>query len=137
MNQAAIISCLQSNNGLISRAALAKQVGLSRTTISSTINRLIELDLVKETDNILCDKERGRPGIPICLTDDVWYAAGATLLDNEVFFALLKLDGSIANSFSLPVPDRSSKSFLSILKIGFEQLIAVCPGRFSLDADSG
>ena len=128
-NQNLILSCLQDARGEISRASIAKRVGLSRTTVSSSISYLIELGLVREQDGAGAVTGRGRPGIPVSLTRDIWYAAGATLMDDEALFVLLQLDGTPAQRFTLPVGDESAETFLSVLADGFERLIALCPGR--------
>ncbi len=125
-NQNHIISCL--NTGSVSRAEIAKRTGLSRTTVSSAVSHLIELQLLKE-----CSSEdpsgRGRPGIPLSLTEDLWYAAGATLIDREVIFAVLNLRGDIVSHFSLPLINGSSQAFLSTLSDGFSAILRTYGSR--------
>lgn len=128
-NQNSVLSCLKETPGDVSRAYVAKQVGLSRTTVSAAVNHLIDLELVQEVDKSSEPISRGRPGIPVTLTEDVWYAAGATLIDHEVLFVLLSLRGETKLSFSLPLPDLSAESYLTTLEAGFQKLAEHCPGK--------
>lgn len=129
INHNAVLSCIREADGMLSRADIAKRVGLSRTTLSSSIARLHELGLVEETPKAGSALGPGRPGIPVSLTKDRWFAAGATLLDSDLFFALLSLDGKVVNSFSIPVTDNTSGAYLSGLAEGFKRLIGGCPGK--------
>lgn len=125
-NQNSIISFIE--KGRISRAEIAKQTGLSRTTVSNVCSRLMELDLVQEGNQADGAIGRGRPGTPLFLTENRWFAAGATLIDREVIFALLRLSGEIAWTFSLPMPDLSDGAFLDSMTRGFAQIMERCPG---------
>lgn len=128
-NQYSILNCIRKASGDVSRATIAKEIGLSRTTVSSVVNRLISLDLVKEVNKFSEPTTRGRPGVPVTLTEDVWYAAGATLIDLDLIFVLMTLRGEIWMQFSLPLADETADTFLSTLEQGFRILIEKCPGR--------
>lgn len=125
-NQNRIISFIE--KGSISRAEIAKQTGLSRTTVSNVCSRLMELELVQEGNQADGAIGRGRPGTPLFLTKDRWFAAGATLIDKEVIFVLLRLSGEIAYTFSLPVRDLSHGAFLDTMTRGFAKILEKCPG---------
>ena len=60
-NQNSVLSCLKETPGDVSRAYVAKQVGLSRTTVSAAVNHLIDLELVQEVDKSSEPISRGRP----------------------------------------------------------------------------
>ena len=128
-NQENILRCIERMDR-VSRAGIAKQLGLSRTTVSAAVSRLAELKLVREDD---AAEEpalgRGRPGIPVVLTTNVWYAAGAAFIDQQLLFVLSDLYGNAVEKLTLPVPDGCAETFLSVLTQGFSQLIARCPGK--------
>lgn len=127
-NQNNVLQCIE-QAGEISRAGVAKQLGLSRTTVSSAVARLLEAGLVCEADQADPSQSRGRPGIPLSLTTDIWYAAGAALIDNEMLFVLTDLRGRIVDRLAVPVADGTSDSFLRALSDGFEAIVARCPGK--------
>ena len=127
-NQNNILECIE-QAGEISRAGVAKQLGLSRTTVSSAVARLLEAGLVCEADQADPSQSRGRPGIPLALTTDIWYAAGAALIDSEMLFVLTDLRGHIVDRLAVPVPDGTSDAFLRALSDGFQTIIVRCPGR--------
>ncbi len=76
-----------------SRADIAKYLGISRTTSSQNINKLIDLQLVKESENNLIG--RGRPGISLIVDKDRWLALGVCFEDNMLFFSVVNLAGEI------------------------------------------
>lgn len=127
-NQNNILRCIE-QAGEISRAGVAKLLGLSRTTVSSAVARLLEAELVREADQADSSQNRGRPGIPLLLTTDVWYAAGAAFIDQELLFVLTDLTGRIVERLAVPVSDGSAHAFLAALTEGFRAIIARCPGR--------
>lgn len=127
-NQQNILSCVERFQP-ISRANVAKQLGLSRTTVSSAVQRLMDLDLLCETEPEDSARDRGRPGIPLMITQDVWYAVGASYYDQQIFFVMTDLAGRIVQQLVLTIPDTTWETALQILAEGFRQLIAACPGR--------
>lgn len=127
-NQNNILQCIE-QAGEISRAGVAKQLGLSRTTVSSAVARLLEAELVCEAGQADPSQSRGRPGIPLSLTKDVWYAAGAAFIDQELLFVLTDLGGRIIDRLAVPVPDGTAETFLACMSEGFAAITARCPGR--------
>ncbi len=63
-----ILTCLE-NFGPLSRATIAKRLGLSRTTISTLMTRFIDQGLVQELEGE-DPQGRGRPGIPVDMSRD-------------------------------------------------------------------
>jgi predicted NBD/HSP70 family sugar kinase len=61
--------------GRVSRAALAQETGLNKTTVSSLVAELIELGLVRETEVELRGTV-GRPALPVELTGQVVVGLG-------------------------------------------------------------
>lgn len=77
-----------------SRARVAKELSLSRTTVSYVVTELINRDIVEETtteDN----GKRGRPGLGLRLKDDVWFAIGASFDSTHWKFIKTTLNGTI------------------------------------------
>ena len=127
-NQNNVLQCIE-QAGEISRAGVAKQLGLSRTTVSTAVSRLLEAALVREADQADASQSRGRPGIPLSLTEDVWYAAGASYIDRELLFVLTDLHGRIVDRHEVPVPDETPEQFLAGLTEGFAAILRRCPAR--------
>jgi hypothetical protein len=125
---ALVLECIE-DAGLISRATIAKETGLSRTTVSSAVNQLIDLHLIQEDEQVVAMQTRGRPGIPLSLTTDEWYAAGATYIDHELLFSMTNLAGQVVASYAKPVSDGSADTYLSTLAEGFSEFIPQCPGK--------
>ena len=127
-NQNNVLQCIE-QAGEISRAGVAKQLGLSRTTVSTAVSRLLEAALVREADQADASQSRGRPGIPLSLTEDVWYAAGASYIDRELLFVLTDLHGRIVDRHEVPVPDETPEQFLAGLTEVFAAILRRCPAR--------
>lgn len=125
---ALVLECIE-HAGSISRAAIAKETDLSRTTVSSAVNQLIDLHLIQEDEQVVAMQTRGRPGIPISLTTDEWYAAGATYIDHELLFIMANLAGQVVASYAKPLSDGSAETYLSTLAEGFSEFIPQCPGK--------
>jgi len=127
-NQLNVLRCIEEMHE-VSRAAIAKQLGLSRTTVSSAVARLIEAELVEECNQVGELAGPGRPGIPLALRNGTWYAAGAAFIDRELLFVLTDLSGRIVDRFALRTSDATADTFLKTLGDGFEALIKRCPGK--------
>lgn len=127
-NKNSILRCIE-RWGEISRADVAKQLGLSRTTVSTAVTQLMEAGLVREAVQSGGPQNRGRPGIPLSLTSDRWYAVGAAFIDGELLFVLTDLQGTVTDRLHLPVVPPTAEVFLRVLAEGFAALIARCPGR--------
>ena len=92
-----------------SRATIAKYLGLSRTTSSQNINRLIEFKLVKECENTLVG--RGRPGRPLVLDESKWCALGACFENNSLFFTVVDLYGNIIDKNQVEISPMTFDKF--------------------------
>ncbi|KAA3655828.1 MAG: ROK family transcriptional regulator [Chloroflexi bacterium] len=76
LNTATILNLLRTT-APVSRAELAKQTGLNRSTVSSIVNQLLQNDLVRETE--LQREGVGRPGMSLTLNPDGGAAIGVEL----------------------------------------------------------
>jgi predicted NBD/HSP70 family sugar kinase/biotin operon repressor len=105
-----------------SRAAVARRLGLSRTTISTIVTRLIGLGLVVETSTRITG--RGRPGINLELDVARWRAVGAEYHSGKWTFVATNLKGEIAASSTLAVLRNDAPAFLGALIGGLRAFIA-------------
>ncbi len=99
-----------------SRASIARHLGLSRTTASTIVSRLISLNLLVEKN--LLREGRGRPGILLDLDDSRWRAIGAEYHSGHWSFVETDLKGRILRSASLKVAGADPDSFLDSLVRG-------------------
>ena len=57
------------SRGRSSRAAIAAETGLTRSTVSSLVSELMDLGLVRETERTVRPRRVGRPGVDLELSD--------------------------------------------------------------------
>ncbi len=122
-----ILNCLE-NYGPLSRAAVAKRLGLSRTTISTLMTRFIEQGLVSEKEGE-DPQGRGRPGIPVDMNRESWFALGAEYYSSRWVFAIINLKGEVVVTQTMqPAGDRP-ENFLAALVRGIEYMRSNFSGR--------
>ncbi len=121
-----ILACIE-RDGPISRAAAAKKLGLSRTTISTMMVRFIQQGLVSELAGD--PKGRGRPGIPVEMNTSTWFSLGAEYFSNRWVFVLANLKGEVVRTRILPAGSGDPDKFVSVLIDGIRQMLAEAPGR--------
>lgn len=127
-----VLACIETPSNLITRADIAKQLDLSRTTVSTAVANLIQLGLVQELPIVQeqpASLGRGRPGIPLKLRTDQWYAVGASFHTSTWRFVLTDLDSNVISHHSLKVSDLSVDRFTDLLIEGLRHIIGQCPGR--------
>lgn len=101
------------NQGMISRAELAKEVELTRATISVQVADLIEDELVVETH--LEHNAVGRKPIMLSLNAEAGYALGIDLDFEQITFTLTNLLGQMLSSYSLSIQTTDYDEILSLL----------------------
>jgi glucokinase len=124
-NSRAVLSCIEVG-GKSSRADIAKRLGLSRTTVSTIAGRLIRAGLVGE-----CEADtggRGRPGIPLTVTGDRWYALGAEYHSRRWIFAVTDLGGKVVENHFRIVKGSGPEGFLDGLAEGIAEVRNKSPG---------
>ena len=102
--------------GASSRAAVARKVNLSRTTISTIVGKLMALSLVAEKSVHI--NGRGRPGIILDLDDSRWRSLGAEYHSGKWSFVSTNLKGEILDRAVLKVNGNSPAEFLDRLVSG-------------------
>lgn len=109
------------------RAIIAKELGLSRTTVSNVVNSLIENGIVEETETTKA--LRGRPGFKLKFTDNKWFALGAAFSSDAWSYVLVRLDGTIVDKYTTPsVTNYTPEGLLSTLIAGLRFMITRAPG---------
>jgi len=113
VNTRNVLRIIEIEKGL-SRAQVAKRLGLSRTTISTIVTKLISLGLVSEQEGIA--EGRGRPGIQLNLTRDRWHALGVEFHSRKWVAVITDLEGTILRMRETPLGKLEVESFLLGLK---------------------
>ncbi len=109
------------------RAIIAKELGLSRTTVSNVVNSLIENGIAEETET--AKSSRGRPGLKLKFTDNRWFALGAAFSSDSWSYVLVGLDGTIADKYTTPsVTNFTPEGLLSTLIAGLRFMITRSKG---------
>lgn len=84
----------------ISRVDIAKQSGLTKTTISNIVQELIRLKFVEERDKDSDDLLSGRPPIQLCISTEAPLICGMLLKRGETKVLLGTIDGKILHEVS-------------------------------------
>ena len=109
-----------------SRATIAKELGLSRTTASNVVSQLMAYHLVEELDSEA--NGRGRPGIPLKLSTGTWYALGASFHGRSWHFLLVDLEGNTVAEDHRELGEVTITTFMDTLLDGLDAMIGQVPG---------
>lgn len=82
----------------LSRANIAKELGISKTTVSYVVSELIEKSIVEETE-AEDNGRRGRPGLGLRLNDSKWNAIGASFDGEAWSFVKTTLSGKVVDKY--------------------------------------
>jgi len=126
-NIEAALTLIEQEQSKATRAFIAKQLALSRTTASSIISQLMQLELVKELDSSI--NGRGRPAIPLRLTESIWYALGASYHSETWNFLLSDLYGKPVATHQVPTGPINPSHFIATLLEGIDSMLDRVPGR--------
>jgi glucokinase-like ROK family protein len=107
--------------GEISRVDVARQTGLTRTTVSEVVGRFIQDGLVVETG--VSPSRGGKPAILLRLDDDARHLVGIDLANSVFRGAVVNLRGKIVQRISLPIPERDGKAALALAFNLIDQLL--------------
>ncbi|MDM5278067.1 ROK family transcriptional regulator [Paenibacillus silvae] len=86
--------------GAMSRADISRQTGLSKPTVSSAVEHLIERNLVKETGR--ADNAQGRKATLIQFNETAYYVCGVDIGATRIRVALADLNGQIVAYAAYP-----------------------------------
>ncbi|MBV9997750.1 MAG: ROK family transcriptional regulator [Verrucomicrobia bacterium] len=106
INQARVLRLLK-EKGVLSRAEIARFLGLTRSTVTLVTGELIEKGLIAATGEAFVTQLTGRPGAALKLNGAGAYFLGVEIGADEVHLLLIDLFGSIIHHET--VPHRSTK----------------------------
>ncbi len=121
------LNLIEHTSPYTTRAAIAKELSLSRTTASNIVTQLIEKELVEELDSEV--NGRGRPGIPLKLAKHTWYALGASFHGKSWHFLVTNLTGETVSEYHVELDVVTETSFIKTLLSGLQMLITKVPGK--------
>jgi len=94
--------------GVLSRATLARKIGLTRSTISRIINKLIEDNLVREAN--LAQGKNGRPGMLLELDPNGGSAVGIEIGVNFITIMLTDFKANKIWRKRITLPDKATSN---------------------------
>lgn len=107
----------------ISRAEIARQTGLTRTTVSEIVADLIAEGLVEEIG--VGSSAGGKPPIDVAVLDDARQTICLDLSKQSVSGAVVNLRGQVRHRGELPLPRGNTAEFLKILCDEVDRLLAL------------
>jgi len=116
----AIVECIEEGSEKPSRAAIAKELGLSRTTASNYVNKLISAEILEELDSE--SQGRGRPGKPLTLSTSKRYAIGAFFDEHDWYLSIVNLQGQPVENLHYPIERMTIDSFIQVLIGGIKHI---------------
>jgi predicted NBD/HSP70 family sugar kinase len=108
------------------RANIAERLSLSRTTASTIASQFINAGLIEELKTEI--NGRGRPGIPLRLSSDKWFALGAAFTGNEWRFLFVDLYGRIIREHTEQTDSFMVEDFEKTLLRGLSFMLKKKPG---------
>jgi len=114
-NQSLILSIIK-EQGPISRIAIAKKTGLTKSAISKVVEDLIEMGLVEEVgiDNTLV----GRKPVTLKLTTDNYFVIGVGIRRTEVCTGIADLQGDIITRKKVSLGEKDNQKIILKKLIG-------------------
>jgi N-acetylglucosamine repressor len=106
----------------ISRADVARITGLTRSTVSDIVSKLLNDGLVAETG--FASSSGGKPPILLSVSDNARYLIGIDLANSEFRGAIVNLRGEIVSRVSMPINERDGDSALELVYTLVEKLLA-------------
>jgi glucokinase-like ROK family protein len=101
INEEIIVDLLKKKEPL-SRAEIAKLTGLSRATVSSIVNRLVNTGLIKEIGVGKAKSNGGRKPVLLELNPEAFYIVGVDLGTNNIIAIVTDLKAKIKGKVSIP-----------------------------------
>lgn len=123
-NQAVVLDMIRRDPGQ-SRANLQRNSGLSSQTISNITRRLIDAEMIRESEP--SDAARGRPSIPLTVNGGGAFAVGVHVDPARLTILLLDVAGEVLHRQHLRTPQATNPDEVTAL-------IAVSTGRIIREA---
>lgn len=113
-------------NPVVNRTQLAKMTGLTKTTISSTINELMDFDLIRVEGEGGASSKGGRKPVLLSLKEDSYKAIGIDIRREKLIVVLVDLGGNVIHSNSLMIPPHpEKKSILSLIRETLQNYVEI------------
>ena len=109
------------DNKTTSRADIARETKLTRTTVSDVVAGLISEGLVQEIG--LASSSGGKPSILLSLVSDARYLIGVNLMQEKFIGCVVNLRGEIKETVELPVDSAESGNALQLINNILDQLM--------------
>jgi predicted NBD/HSP70 family sugar kinase len=100
-NRMLVLNCVR-EHGAIARAAVARQTGLSRTTIGNIMDDLLREGLVRESESLREVTSRGRRVIPVHFNASAGFVIGVAMGRNHVTLLLADLAANVIKRADAP-----------------------------------
>jgi predicted NBD/HSP70 family sugar kinase len=135
-NHLLVLNCVR-HQGPIARVAIAQQTGLSKTTVSSIIDELLQDGLVSEGDLLDSSPIGGRRAILVNFNADVGIILGVEVSRTRITIAATNLNGEIKRiqtvlseithnpAISLPIILTSIRVFVAKSGLSWDQIIGI------------
>ena len=107
--------------GEISRVDIARQTGLTRTTVSDVVGRFLHEGLVVETG--VSPSRGGKRAILLRVDDEARHLVGIDLANSAFRGAVVNLRGKIVQRVSLPIQERDGEAALGLVFTLIDQLL--------------
>lgn len=107
LNLATVIQRVYGSPAPLSRADVAADTGLTRSTVSRLVDDLVTGGLVQESDP-QTDGQRGRPAVPLAPAADTWFALGLEINVGRLAARAVDLTGKTLSEQILEVDLRGS-----------------------------
>ncbi|GAA4988602.1 ROK family transcriptional regulator [Actinopolymorpha pittospori] len=101
-------------HGSQSRVALARRLGLSRTSLTRLARELVDLGLVEEGD-VYVSKSRGRPPEMLHVRPHAAHLLGVKLTGNALYAVVSDLTGRVEEQRQLPLRSRDVADVVSLI----------------------
>lgn len=106
----------------ISRADIARMIGLTPTTVSTLVAELVEKGLVDEES--LTSSVRGKPPTLLNVNKDAYHLICLDLSRSSFYGAVINLRGEVLTQISVPVQGRTGEEAISVIYELVDPLIA-------------
>lgn len=111
---------------IVTRGELVEATGLSQPTITRAVNALIGAGLLHERSDLTRSRGRGRPTIPLELTNHVALLAGIAVGTSTTYIGLFDSRGRTIRDVDVPTPvaELSESDFIEHVMAGLNRLTA-------------
>jgi DNA-binding transcriptional ArsR family regulator len=108
VNRIAVLS-LVGRKGPISRADIARRLGLSPATVTALTRSLIDAGVIRKVDD--GEPRGGRPSELLAVAGDAAVAVGVKVAPGRLTGVIADLGGAVQNTFAAPFDERTANPF--------------------------